>query len=72
VRAGGPYVAITVVCTGPGRVELDPYPLGVSELAVTLPLHELEDRAYPTADDASAAFAAITPRPLRVTVTAAG
>lgn len=69
LRAGGPYVAITVTVTAPGRVALHPYPLRAGELEFVLPLRELDDRAYADADDAASAFRAAPVRELRVTVT---
>lgn len=72
LRAGGPYVAITVTVTQPGRVQLDPYPLREPELEFSLALHELEDRPYASAEEAARAFHAAPVRDLRVTLTAAG
>jgi Protein of unknown function (DUF3891) len=69
LRAGGPYVAITLTVTEPGRVQLDPYPLRERELEFVLPVRELDDRAYTDADDAASAFGAAAVRELRLTVT---
>ena len=69
LRAGGPYVAITLTVAEPGRVELDPYPLRERELEFVLPVRELDDRAYADADDAASAFRAAPVRELRLTVT---
>lgn len=71
VRRGGPYATITVACPRPGRVTLDPYPLGEPAVEVVLPQHTLEDRAY-TEAEAAEALAASRPRELRLTITAAG
>ncbi len=72
VRRGGPYTTIAVACPRPGRVELDPYPLGEPAVEVVLPQYTLEDRAYTTAAQAAAALAASPPRKLRLTITAPG
>jgi Protein of unknown function (DUF3891) len=69
VRAGGPYVAITLTVTEPGLVHLDPYPLHERELEFVLPVREIEDRAYADADDAARAFHSAPVRGQRVTVT---
>lgn len=69
LQAGGPYVAINVVCRQPGRVQLDPYPLDEPELEVSVPLRELEARPYPSADAAAQAFHAAPVRDLRLTIT---
>lgn len=66
--AGGPYVAINVILTAPGRVRLDPYPLDEPELEVSVPLRELDDRRYVSADDAAQAFHGAPLRELRVTI----
>jgi uncharacterized protein DUF3891 len=69
VRAGGPYVAITLTVTEPGRVQLDPYPLRERELEFELPVREIDDRVYADADDAARAFHSAPVRELRVAVT---
>jgi uncharacterized protein DUF3891 len=69
LRAGGPYVAITLTVAEPGRVQLDPYPLRERELEFLLPVRELDDRAYTGPDDAARAFRAAPVRELRLTLT---
>jgi hypothetical protein len=69
LRAGGPHVPITVTVIAPGRVQLDPYPLREQEVECVLPVRELDDRAYASADAAARAFHAAAVRELRVTVT---
>jgi hypothetical protein len=69
LRAGGPHVAITATVAAPGRVTLDPYPLAEREVQCTVPVRELEDRPYESAEDASQAFHAATVRELRLTLT---
>jgi len=69
VRAGGPYVAITLTVTEPGRVQLDPYPLRERELEFVLPVREIDDRVYGDADDAARAFHSAPVREMRVAVT---
>ena len=67
LRAGGPHVPITVTVTEPGLVELDPYPLRGPELECVVPVRELDDRPYESAEDAARAFHAAPVRELRVT-----
>jgi hypothetical protein len=68
-RSTGSYTAIKIVVTEPFVVRLDPSPLSESELRVTMPLRELDDRPYESADDAARAFHAAPVRELELTVT---
>ncbi len=66
--AGGEHVSITVRPAAPGRLELDPYPFGEPQLELALPVRELDDRRYASAEEAAETFHAAGAHELRLTL----
>ena len=69
--APGHRVELRLRVAAPGRVELDPYPFDDPEFEVTLPMRQLDDRPYDSADESARAYHAAIPIELRCAVTAA-
>jgi len=69
IESGGALAEIKIVVTEPLVVRLDPSPLSQPELRVAIPIRQLDDRPYETADDAAQAFHAAPVRELELTVT---
>jgi Protein of unknown function (DUF3891) len=59
---------ITVQPIGPGSITLDPYPFRPPELQLAVPVRELEDRPYESAEEAAEAFHAAEPREMGLTL----
>jgi hypothetical protein len=56
LAAGGEHVTLLLRVAGPGRLEVDPYPLDVAALEVSVPCRLLEDRPYGSEESAAEAF----------------
>ena len=67
--APGRRVELSLRVVAPRRVELDPYPFDQPEFEVTLPIRELEDRVYDSADESARAYHAAAPQQLQCEVT---
>ncbi|MGI8506149.1 MAG: DUF3891 family protein [Solirubrobacteraceae bacterium] len=65
---GGEYREITLTPIAPRRLELDPYPFGEPQIEVAVTVRELDDRPYPTAEQASDGFHAAQIGALTVTL----
>jgi Protein of unknown function (DUF3891) len=59
---------ITVQPIGPGSITLDPYPFRQPELHLAVPVRELENRPYESAQVAAEAFHAAEPREMVLTL----
>jgi hypothetical protein len=71
LAAGGDVATLILVSRSPGCVELNPYPLAATPLAIEIPLRRLADRAYKSAEEAATAYHEAPPQTRRVTVLAA-
>jgi hypothetical protein len=71
VVAGGERVDLTLRVTAPWRVQIDPYPFAEPSFGLPLTLRELEDRVYPTAEEAAQAFHAAPVSQPGIAITAA-
>ena len=69
LRAGGPHVPIMVTVAEAGLVLLDPYPLREPVLEFALPVREIDDCPYDSAEDAARAFHAAPVRHVELTLT---
>ena len=70
VAAGGERVDLTLRVTAPWRVEIDPYPFAQASFELPLATHELEDRAYGSAEDSARAFHDAPEREQRLAIAA--
>jgi hypothetical protein len=71
-RLGSPHVDVTLWVAESQRVVLDPYPFEAPEFDVEVPVRELPDRQYASAEEAAAAYHDAPVQARRLTIAAVG